>query len=281
MWDAENDDDTAFEGRVDTIVRELGDRAKMIVPEAVTPLRETMSASASAVVATRTSAPAPAPTPDCAPAPAPTPAPAAATISRGVATTADSAIAHVLDTPSPRTEVAPVQPSTSTTMHQPMSPSGPLPDDVGMVGSLAQLFAFMEQQQRMQMERQVQFEAQQEKQQAKFEALLEKRDAQAKAEKAELEQRLKDAIPPAAADVISDEQLGALQDRMQALHAAKLICEEELLQLEDIIADCIEALPTADVRELSVEKTMRMLRLMEKMQGDASLARQLRRKLAQ
>lgn len=275
MWGAENDDKAAFENRVDTIVHELGDRGKVVLPEAVTPSRET----ASAMVSTR------------APAPAPVRTLAPATTPHGVTTTVGAATARVPATPSLRSEVAPLQ-SSESVMHQPMSPS-PLPSDgMGMVGNFAQVFAFVEQQQRMHMEREAKIEAQQAKRdaqakadkaelQAKFEAWQEKRDAQVKAETAELERRLKDAIPPAAVDVISDEQLRALQDRLQALHAAKLICEEELFQLEDVIADCIEVLPTADVREQSVEKTMRMLRLMDKLQGDAPLARQLRRKLTQ
>jgi hypothetical protein len=46
-------------------------------------------------------------------------------------------------------------------------------------------------------------------------------------------------------------------------------------------ADCIEVCPTADVEEHSVEKTLRMLRLSEKMKVDSSLARQLRRKFVE
>lgn len=51
-------------------------------------------------------------------------------------------------------------------------------------------------------------------------------------------------------------------------------------QLEDTIADCIEVWPTADAREQSVDKVLRMLRLSDKIKVDASLARQLKRKFA-
>ena len=40
MWDAESDDDAAFERRLDSVTREIGDRGKVLLPEAVTPLRE-------------------------------------------------------------------------------------------------------------------------------------------------------------------------------------------------------------------------------------------------
>ena len=67
MWDADKDDDAAFEHRLDNVVREIGDRGKVLLPEAVTPLREP------------TPAPVPAPTPAqvlvSALAPAPAPAP--------------------------------------------------------------------------------------------------------------------------------------------------------------------------------------------------------------
>ena len=40
MWDAEKDDDAAFERRLDSVVREIGERGKALLPEAVTPFRE-------------------------------------------------------------------------------------------------------------------------------------------------------------------------------------------------------------------------------------------------
>ena len=44
MWDAEKDDDAAFERRVDGVVREIGERGKVSVPESVPPLSESTSA---------------------------------------------------------------------------------------------------------------------------------------------------------------------------------------------------------------------------------------------
>ena len=94
------------------------------------------------------------------------------------------------------------------------------------------------------------------------------------------EQRLKDAASPPVAEVISEEELDRLQERVQALHVAQLLEDNVAEQLEDIIADCIEVWPTADVREQSVDMVLRMLRLSDKIKVDASLARQLKRKFA-
>ena len=60
MWDAENDDDAAFERRMASVVREVGERGKLIVAESVPPARWERSPT-----------PAPAPEPARALAPAP------------------------------------------------------------------------------------------------------------------------------------------------------------------------------------------------------------------
>eukprot|EP01043_Picozoa_sp_COSAG02_P018642 COSAG02_NODE_875_length_16279_cov_199.143078_12_plen_332_part_00 len=67
MWDAENDDDAAFERRMASVVREIGERGKLIVAESVPPVR----------TGERAPTPAPAPEPARALAPAPARAPAA------------------------------------------------------------------------------------------------------------------------------------------------------------------------------------------------------------
>jgi hypothetical protein len=94
----------------------------------------------------------------------------------------------------------------------------------------------------------------------------------------EMEKRLQEAKPQPASEAITEGQLEALQARLQSLHEAKLLSEDDLGRLEDTIADCIEVLPAADAHERSVERTVRMSQLSEKMAVDASLARQLRRK---
>ncbi len=77
MWDAEKDDEAAFESRVDAIMREVAERGKPVVPEAVPPFREPTLSPAPAAVhdrpRTSTSV-----TPGTAPAVTSAPAPAAA-----------------------------------------------------------------------------------------------------------------------------------------------------------------------------------------------------------
>ena len=63
FWDADQDDDAAFDRRLGAVLREVGDRGKLVLSEAVPP-------------SFREPAPAPAPAPAPTPAPAPAPAPA-------------------------------------------------------------------------------------------------------------------------------------------------------------------------------------------------------------
>ena len=64
----------------------------------------------------------------------------------------------------------------------------------------------------------------------------------------------------------------ALQARLDVLHAAKLLADEELYAIEDIIAEEDEA--SEDDRVSS------LIALSNKLVGDAALSRQLRRKFA-
>ena len=132
-------------------------------------------------------------------------------------------------------------------------------------------------------------EAKLEKQRQESEAKLEeqrrhterqRQESEAKAERLrlEMEKRLQEAKPRPATEAITEGQLEALQARLQTLHESKLLSEDDLCRLEDTIADCIEVMATADEQERSVERTVRMSQLSEKMAGDPSLARQLRRK---
>ena len=72
----------------------------------------------------------------------------------------------------------------------------------------------------------------------------------------------------------TDKQITALQARLEALHAAKLLADEELFALEDAIADALEA-PDDD------DRTARMVALSGRMAADAAFSRQLRRKFVQ
>jgi hypothetical protein len=84
--------------------------------------------------------------------------------------------------------------------------------------------------------------------------------------------------PKLAVEAISDEQLAALQARLQSLHAAKLLTDDELYSIEDTIADCVEVKSTAPVTMPAVDQVLKILSLSESIAADGSLARQLRRK---
>ena len=86
-------------------------------------------------------------------------------------------------------------------------------------------------------------------------------------------------------EIISDAQLEALETRLEALHAAQLLSDDELGCLEDCVADGIEA--TADCDALTREAVQsnpamsrlhKLIVLSEKMPQDGMFARQARRK---
>ena len=98
-----------------------------------------------------------------------------------------------------------------------------------------------------------------------------------------LREELKPAPPP---EVLSEQRLVALQQRLEALHMAKLLGDDELYSLEDIVADFVEhrqssmgvvtleAIATNDV----VGKMLKLVALSESIVGDGAFARQARRK---
>ena len=86
-------------------------------------------------------------------------------------------------------------------------------------------------------------------------------------------------------EAISAAQLEALEGRLEALHAAQLLTDEELGRLEDCVADAIEATAACDVVTLEsvhsspvVGAVHRLIALSERMPKDAMFARQARRK---
>ena len=65
-----------------------------------------------------------------------------------------------------------------------------------------------------------------------------------------------------------------------ALHEARLLTDEELARLEDVVVDCIEVLPAAFAADTGVAKVLRMVLVSERVASDRALARQLRRRFA-
>jgi uncharacterized coiled-coil protein SlyX len=126
---------------------------------------------------------------------------------------------------------------------------------------------------------------------AHLESKLEQQELKAEQQRQELEGKLEQqrqtieslqaqlaARPQPAMDVIDEEQLAALQSRLQAMHGSKLLTDDELFSIEDAIVDCVEAMPTAGASASEVEKVAKMLLVSSKVASDSTLARQMRRK---
>ena len=102
-----------------------------------------------------------------------------------------------------------------------------------------------------------------------------------------LEAQIEQITSHGAEEVISETQVLALGSRLEALHAAGLLTDEESNSLEDLVADFIEARATVGAVTANVvrfnpaaDKTQRLMALSESMPKDAAFARQARRKFA-
>ena len=94
MWDVDEDDDAAFERRLGSVIREIADRGKLMVAEAVPPEPMPAPDPAPAPAPTLTSAPAPAPAHLYAPAPSPAQAQAPAPAQALTPATAEPTVTH-------------------------------------------------------------------------------------------------------------------------------------------------------------------------------------------
>ena len=83
----------------------------------------------------------------------------------------------------------------------------------------------------------------------------------------EVEKLRNDAVE-AKMQAVRARDLLALQSRLENLHAAKLLADEELFAVEDIIADC----------DAEDDRVSALVTLSGKMAADKAFARQLRRK---
>ena len=109
---------------------------------------------------------------------------------------------------------------------------------------------------------------------AKLEAQKKEADAERRAMETKMEALRDGAMEARVRDAqLHGQQIAALQARLEALHAAKLLADEELFALEDAIADAVEA-PDDD------DRAARMVALSTAMAADAAFSRQLRRKFA-
>ena len=96
-------------------------------------------------------------------------------------------------------------------------------------------------------------------------------------------QQVREVQLASAMSCVSEAQLELLQTRLDALHQAKLLSDDEIGALEDCIADYIDCRsslnPAAAEIGVAAEKVKKMVGLSEGMGKDGMLARQLRRKL--
>eukprot|EP01043_Picozoa_sp_COSAG02_P023043 COSAG02_NODE_1218_length_13814_cov_250.988844_10_plen_139_part_00 len=103
-------------------------------------------------------------------------------------------------------------------------------------------------------------------------------------EKLLLEERLeKERLTPEEA--ISAAQVDALVARLEGLHAAKLLTDDEFFAIEDLVMDFVEARAALGVvttgavnTVLVVGKVHKLVSVSKAARSDATLARQLRRK---
>jgi hypothetical protein len=237
FWGADQDDDAAFEHRLDSVVHEIGDRGKLMLPEAVPPFQE----------------------PTLGPAPALKKAPAAA------ASAPAPAVTPAQPAPSGRALAAVSTPQRTFSPSMQPSPAGLLEHQllqVGGGGGLVELITLLrEELSHMKEERQIT--------QAKMEALHQEQHA--KIEQVEAKHRAEiNRLREAASKADQIRDLLELQSRLETLHAAKLLVDEELYAVEDIIAEEDDA----DGRVAA------LITLSGKMAGDGAFARQLRRKYA-
>ena len=143
-------------------------------------------------------------------------------------------------------------------------------------GSLAELSMFMREQQALLLEEQ---KVARKETEAKMEARMEEQRQQMQEQRQQIEE-LK-----APQEAISAQQVEALNTRLQALHAAQMLSDDELFALEDCVADFLEAKASYGVLTLeavhahrALSKVHKLLALGEGMADDAMFARQLRRK---
>ena len=120
-----------------------------------------------------------------------------------------------------------------------------------------------------------------------MEVKLEKQrlDAEAKleAQKKEADEKIEQMREDVSAkSCVSEAQLEALQARLDALHQAKLLTDDEVFKLEDCVAEFIECRSSLTVAAAEMgaaaEQVKKLVGLSEGVAKDGMLARQLRRR---
>jgi hypothetical protein len=240
--------DVAFMKQMDAVCRDLGERGK--------PKKPACRMSEGVPPASQSMELSPAP------ASAPAPAPALASI---------PTLTRALETaPVP----APAMPAANsfTPSMQLSSPSGAAMLQQRSTTDTTSLAEVLFEQQRLMLEREEKTEAKADKLWQEMRHQMDKMR-----EKMQL-------APPAEA--ISEERLTALQARIEAVHAAKLLSDDELYALEDMVADFVEfesSIGVVVTLEIvhgneSASKLLKLVALSERLVADSAFARQARRK---
>jgi len=224
MWDANGDDDDAFERRATPVLREIGERCKVIAAEAGQQPHE--------------------------PTPAPSPAPT-------------RQVAHA-QTPGNRAPHGSTSLSQSNQQGEIKAPEGPASSMT--TGSFAEMAAFIREERAFISKERAQIDAKLEAQRQEWEAKLE-------AQRQEWEAKLKAQCRRQEAS-----EARQLQARFEALHASKLLSDDELYVLENLVVDNLEESERSGGEGESNDTVNSLVRLSEHVASDAGLARQLRRK---
>ena len=167
------------------------------------------------------------------------------------------------------------EPTFSPSVHAPTTPQPhPQPLALATTGSAAHSFSDMVTFMREERET---MEVKMREQREEMEAKLEEQRQQT--------EQLRQELSPQEA--ISAAQVEALTARLEALHAAQLLSDDEMFGLEDAIGDFVEARASFGMVTMETVHTNRVVGKMHKlvavsegMPKDAMLARQLRRKFA-
>ena len=315
FWDADKDDDASFDRRVDQVLREVGERGKPTVSESVPPARRSPRVVHPSAAPAPSAAAAPAPSSQASTsARAPAPAPAPAVEPEEPAREQSSLAAGSAPSSHPLRAVTTSQPSASSAADQTFTPArsqhqhqmvaaSEATQDYGGVGqgsmsgsNLAEVTSFLREQQRMQMERDGEAKAERAEMEARLEAQRRETEAQRRETEAsrmreaeaklEAERRVTEAKLLGKLEAQKFREVSVLQVRLEALHSAKLLTDEEMFAMEDIIADSFDDQDHEDEddggsRAVACEKVASLVVLSGRIASNASFARQVRRKYVQ
>ena len=164
------------------------------------------------------------------------------------------------------------------------------PQATGASGSFAELLMFTEKQLERDDKTRQEARAERAEQKQEMEHVRQEMEAkmEAKLEKARQEmqskvEQVEEKLTPAAA--ITGEQIASLGARLEALHGAELLSDEELFTLEDTVADYVELQSSMGVVTLeaahairAADKLVKLVALSEHIAADGAFSRQARRK---